>query len=385
MEGILHREDETGLKLVVPKVLRNQVLKYYHDLPSAGHLAAEKVVEKVKRNFYWPNMKESIQGYIVRCDECASKKTVKSKSHAPLGCYLLGEPMERVSMDIMGPLPLTERNNRYILVVIDTFTKFAEAYPLPNQEAKTIAEILVNEFICRYGCPHQVLTDQGKNFQSQLIEELYNLLHIDKTRTSTFRPQCNGSSERLNRSVVTMLKMYCESAQNQWDKYLPQVMMAYRSSNHSSTGYTPNMMMLGRNVVLPFELVVGLPKQEIERSLPEFICNLRESLERVHKIARETLKKSASYQKRYYDLHARKRSFEKGDLVWLYNEIRKPGICKKFIPNWKGPYLVLRKYDDLSYMIKKGKNIPGKVYHIDKLIKYRGTKYPKWMAKEDNE
>jgi transposase InsO family protein len=184
-----------------------------------------------------------------------------SRSHAPLGGVQTGAPMERVAMDILGPLPLTYQGNRYVLVVMDLFTKWTEAYPLPDQEAKTVAKVFVNEFVCRYGTPLQILTDQGTNFESQLFKEMCIFLHIDKVRTSTNHPQANGGVEQFNRTLAQMLTMYCQNKQS-WDEYLPQVMMAYRSAMHSTTHYSPNKMLFGREIMLPLEVMVGHPEQE---------------------------------------------------------------------------------------------------------------------------
>ena len=104
-----------------------------------------------KRKYYWPKLKEQVHEYVQKCDKCAARKMTKSKYHAQLGQIVVGEPMERIAMDILGPLPITEKGNRYILVIMDVFTKWTEAYPLKNQEANTLASVFVNEFITRFG------------------------------------------------------------------------------------------------------------------------------------------------------------------------------------------------------------------------------------------
>jgi hypothetical protein len=136
-------------------------MKFYHDSPTAGHMCAEKVIEKTRRHLYWPKMQEDIKQYVQQCDQCAARKMPKGTKHAPLGKYTVGEPMERIALDILGPLPLTTKGNKYILVVTDQFTKWTEAFAIPDQEAKTIATTLVNEFISRFGTPLQIHTDQG--------------------------------------------------------------------------------------------------------------------------------------------------------------------------------------------------------------------------------
>lgn len=172
--------------------------------------------------------------------------------------FLVGEPS--VAVDILGPLLLTEKGNKYVLVIYDCFSKWTEAFSTPDQESCAVSNIIVNEFICRFGTPLQLHSDQGRSFEFNL-RDMLSMLRIEKTRTSSQRPQANGAVERFNRTLVNMLSIYCGKKQRHWDKVLPQVMMAYRSSAYSSTGVSPNMMMLGRDITMPIETVIPRPGQ----------------------------------------------------------------------------------------------------------------------------
>lgn len=197
------------------------------------------------------------------------------------------------------------------------------------------------------------------------------------------RPQANGSVERFNRTLATMLTMFCEHNQKSWDLYLPQVMMVYRASVHSSTGKTPNLMMLGRNVTLPLEAVIGKPfcgsDDEVEPD--DYITELQNRMSKVHALARENLKKTTDYNKRHYDIKAQKRTIEKGQPVWLYDNTRKVGVCQKLTSKWKGPCLVLKRIDDVNYLVQKYPRTPAKVYHVDRLLPYRGKTLPVWFKR----
>lgn len=155
-------------------------------------------------------------------------------------------------MDITGPLPTTESGQKYILVEEDYFTKWTEAFPLPNKEAKIVVEKLVKEVISRFGAPERIHTDQGRNFESQLFKEMSNLFSIEKTRTKPYHPNSDGMVERMNRTIQDMLVKYVAKCQRDWDVHLPMVMMAYRSSVHSSSQYTPHYLLFGHEVRLPF-------------------------------------------------------------------------------------------------------------------------------------
>jgi hypothetical protein len=205
-------------------------------------------------------------------------------------------------------------------------------------------------------------------------------LHIDKVRTSTNHPQANGGVERFNRTLAQMLTMYCQNKQRSWDEYLPQVMMAYRSAMHSTTHYSPNKMLFGREIMLPLEVMVGHPEQENKqnKSYCEYIQHLGEIMEEVHELARKYTKRNVLYQKKQYDLHAKKVQYFPGQLVWLYDHTRKKGICQKLKSKWRGPYLITKKIDDLTYLVKKTANGMPKAYHVDSFMPYKGTVVPKW-------
>lgn len=385
--GMLYRKwmiddgDESVLQLIVPESRKADVLKYYHDVPSAGHLGADKTLEKIKKSFYWPMMKDFVKNYCRKCDLCSARKPSKASNRAPMKQYLTGEPMERIAVDILGPLPLTENGNRYIFVICDCFTKWTEAIAIANQEAKTVAKAFVNEFLCRFGTPLQIHSDQGSNFGSKLFHDMCDLFQIDKTRTTSMRPQANGNVERFNRTLTNMLTMYCKDDQRCWDQYLPQVMMAYRASQHASTSRTPNSMMLGREITLPMQAVIGRPvvdSDEESYEPDEYVLDLQSKLDHIHCMARKCLKKKTDYQKRYYDLTAKKRTLKAGQLVWVHDTLRKIGVCQKLTMRWKGPFLITRRIDDVTYMVKKSLKQPAKVHHIDRLRKYEGPKKPVW-------
>ena len=198
--------------------------------------------------------------------------------------------------------------------------------------------------------------------------------------TSSLRPQSNGCPERFNRTLRSMLAMYCDENQQLWDVYLPQLTMVYRASVHSSTGVTPNKMVFGREITLPVEAFIGLPTPHTEVDPLSYSQRLQKSLVQCHDIARKALRKSTVYQKRHYDIKARKRSFAVGQAVWLYNPTRRVGVCSKLTCKWKGPYVITRKLDDVTYLVKSSLKQHPKVYHIDRLLPYKGNNIPSWFS-----
>jgi transposase InsO family protein len=380
--GVLHRRwlPENGiekLQLIVPKTKRIDLLYFYHDIPTAGHLGVDKMLDRIRNDFFWPAITQDVKNYCAKCIICAARKPSKP-AHAPLGETAVGAMMEKVAMDILGPLPTTDKGNRYVLVIADVFTKYTEAVALPDQEAKTVATAFVDTFVTRMGTPMTILSDQGTNFESELFKDMCSILGIKKISTSVARPQANSVVERFNRTLLTMLTAYCSENQKSWDIYLQQVMMAFRASKSASTGFTPNLMAFGREVTLPVTAVIGLPPGE-HLTPSQHVNNLQNNMVKAHEIARHNLQKNAQYQKRYYDRSAKDRKLQVGQPVWLFEPSKKP--CKKLAPRWQGPYLVVKIIDDLIYMIKKSLRKPAKAHHIDKLRPYNGNELPKWFKR----
>lgn len=135
-------DDDSTLQLIVPDSRILQVLKLSHDIPSAGHLGTDKTLKRIQQSFYWPAMSDAVRRYIKSCDSCTARKLSREKNRAPLGTYLVGEPMERVAIDILGPLPLSKSGKKYILVMADCFTKWTQSVAIPNQEAKLLQRLL---------------------------------------------------------------------------------------------------------------------------------------------------------------------------------------------------------------------------------------------------
>ena len=141
----------------------------------------------------------------------------------------VGASLDRLTTDLVGPLTVTPRGSKYILTITDYFTKWIEICAVPDQTAVTCAQIMLNDVVCRFGCPLAIHSDQGRNFESEIFQELYKTLEIRKTRTSPRNPKCNGQIERLNRTLISMVKTYLCSEQTNWDIYLDCLACAYRA------------------------------------------------------------------------------------------------------------------------------------------------------------
>ncbi|KRX40353.1 Retrovirus-related Pol polyprotein from transposon 17.6 [Trichinella murrelli] len=210
---------------VPPNHARPSILEQLHNGIGGGHLGVKKTAEKVRSRYFWPGWYRDVKAWCDRCEACARRKTPPIVNRAPMESIVVGNPMEIVAVDILGPVPRSKNGNSYIMVVTDYFTRWVEAYALPNQQAETVARKLVQQFLCRFGTPMKLLSDQGTQFQGRL---------------------CDGMVERFNRTLAMMLTTAMEEAQDDdWETRIPQVCFAYNASVHETTGYAPFEIMFG--------------------------------------------------------------------------------------------------------------------------------------------
>lgn len=315
-------------------------------------------------------MKEDINIHTVRCKECQKNKRPTVSPKGKLGSMLVGAPIDRLCIDIIGPLPMTPSKNRYILTVTDHFTNWAEAFGVPDQTALAVTRKLFNEVLSRLGCPTSIHSDQGTNFESQLFHEMCQLLQIKKTHTSPRHPQDNGKTERFNRTLISMVKCFIKDEETRWDRHISFVTAAYRSSVHEATGMTPNFLMLGREPRMPLDMIFEESKTNQVCSQEDYVLELKRKLEKAHDIARSKLKKTFQRQQENYDKHVRPFIYKAGDKVLYLQERIGDG---KFTSTYNGPYEVTKKLSDLSYQIRM-KNEEGKrqykIVHHNKLKPY---------------
>ena len=254
------------------------------------------------------------------------------------------------------------------MVVSDYFTKFAEAYPLPNQEAKTCATVLVEQFMLRYGIPSVLHSDQGRNFDGELLRGVCELLEIKKTRTSPLHPQSDGLVERLNRTLKEALRKLAYENPQTWDKHLRYVMAAYNSSRQSSTEETPNYLMFGREVVTPLTLLDPLPEEPMNEHA--YVQALRERMEVAYEWVRLKLSRSLERQRRNYDKAVKEETFQVGELVWVYQPTAIGVPSRALNPKWRGPLRVVKQLPAGLYVIVSEPRGQEKVIHGNRLRKY---------------
>lgn len=261
------------------------------------------------------------------------------------------EPFEKLFMDVVGPLPLTENGNKYILTLQDDLTKYSCAHPLPQHDATTVATCLVEKFICIFGVPKIILTDQGKEFTSKLFAKMSKALKMKHVNCTAYHPQTNGALERSHQTLADYLKNFTSEPQNDWDKWIPFAMFSYNTSVHSTTKLTPFELLFGIKANLPNSLTTY---PEFQYYYEDYVEEMLNKMKQSRQLARENSLQAKEINKTYYDKTATKKQFEIGDLVLLTNEQTMKNRTKKLSPRYAGPYQIVGIDPPVNYIIQMG-------------------------------
>ena len=232
---------KTLRQLIVPELFRERALLGCPD--DVGHQGILRTLSLLRERFYWPGMQEEATQHILKCSRCLRRKAPPQV--APLQPILVTQPLELVHMDYLSLEP-SKGNIENVLVITDHFTRYALAYPSKTQTAQATARILWDNFICHYGFPEKFISDQGRNFESDLIKELCKIAGVKKVHTTPYHPQGNEQCERFNSTLCNMLGTLSEEEKSDWKSYLGCMTHAYNCTKHASTTYSPYYLMFGR-------------------------------------------------------------------------------------------------------------------------------------------
>jgi len=202
-------------------------------------------------------MREDIKKYCKTCNDCQINKPSRKKIRAPLKPIPVAEPFERVGVDCMGPMTLTENGNRFVVVFIDHFTKYVEAFATADITALTKARLFLQKFVCRHGAPLILQSDLGTDFMSQLMKEITTICSTHQMHTTAYHPMANGEVERSNQTLATRLRIYVNAYHTNWDMYLPFAVFATNIHVNESTGFSPFYLVYGRQPKLPIDAALN--------------------------------------------------------------------------------------------------------------------------------
>ena len=259
-EGVLYRRTrppKTGadvFQLLLPECLKGEVLKQLHD--DHGHQGVERTINLIRERCFWPNMWPEIEKYCHHCNRCLVAKANQPKVRTFPGNIMASAPLEILAIDFTV-LEKSTDGRENVLVITDIFSKFTQAYPTLDQKAGTVARVLTEKWFYMYGIPKRIHSDQGRNFEGELLKQLCKIYGIEKSRTTPYHPEGNGQCERFNRTLHDLLRSLPPEKKRKWPQYLPQILFAYNTTEHASTSYSPYELMFGQKAKLPVDFLLA--------------------------------------------------------------------------------------------------------------------------------
>ena len=359
-------------RLCIPQKspLKAKILWECHNTPFSGHPGSNKTYEKVKSSYFWPKMQQDVKAYVSECLQCQQVKIEHKRKPGelqPLDIPL--QKWESISMDFITKLPNTRGGYDTIFVVVDRLTKQAHFFPMKTTDtALNVARLFVREIFRLHGMPKSIVSDRDSKFTSNFWKATFESIGTQLRMSTAFHPQTDGETERVNRVLEDMLRMYVNENQTNWNEYFPLVEFAHNSSYHTSIQMTPFQAMYGYNCPSPVNFNNPNNKVEISREMLE---KMDKELARIRDHIREAQKR----HKTYYDKKHRHVEYTIGDMVFLKVVPEKSNLVlgkdKRLSPRFAGPFKILKRVGSLAYKLELSSHVRvHPVFHVSLLKKY---------------
>lgn len=319
-DGILYKlqanhHNKLKRKLIyIPSTMINPLLVSYHNNPLiGGHFAIHRTLSKIKQSYWWPNLKQSVINHIKSCLVCQAYNINRQKRPGYLCPTSPPDgPNQLIGIDFCGPFPITPHDNKYVLCLTDYFTKFVTALPLPTCSAQDTAEAIFKHYICIFGIPKAIITDQGTSFKNQLLSSFSELFGYHHILCTPYHPQSNGQVERFNGTFVAQIAKLTDREHNNWDDYLHAIVFAYNTGIHSSTKISPYELTFGRAANLPPD---HPPTAFTFPHSHDYHHQLIRNLQYIHTTARDNIIHQQQQSKIRYDRRRNDPHYKLNDIV----------------------------------------------------------------------
>ncbi|CAF2152736.1 unnamed protein product [Rotaria magnacalcarata] len=309
------RNSKRKIKVIyLPSSMVPSLLNACHDDPMGGaHFGTDRVYLKIKNQYWWPHMRNSIQNYIKSCTLCQQYNISRHRKHGQLRPISPPDgPFSLVGIDYSGSLKRTPCENQYVFVITDYFTRYTTAIALLNCTTETTARALFNEYFCKYCVACTILSDQGSHFQNQLMANIKGLIGYNHFYSTPYHPQTNGMVERFNSTFIPQIAKLQDAENNNWDEYLQAAVFAYHTGVHKTTKYSPFELLYGR---APYLSINAPPTYSTFIKPNDYFEQLKKTLRIYQQAAKSNIIEQQQINKNWYDRNCLDSHYQIGNEV----------------------------------------------------------------------
>ena len=355
-------------QIVLPSKYRRRIIQTAHE-ETAAHLGAKKSGDAILSYFFWKGLKRDVADYVRGCHVCQVCER-QTPVRAPLQPIpVVGEPFEKVVVDVVGPLPRTSAGNEYLLTLMCTATRYADAIPMSSCKARKIVPKIVDIF-SKFGMPKVIQSDRGSNFMGKFFQRALSKMGVTHVTSTAYHPQSQGCLERFHGTLKGILTKFCLKNDKDWDEGVQIALYAIRTARHEGLGYSPFELLFGRKPRENLRLMSeGWEAEDEPVPLADYVTKLRDRMKCAHDLARSNLEVAQGKMKAQYDKRSKHREFKSGDLVLLFDST----ACRPLQAKYRGPYVVLRRLGPVNYLLSTpGRRQESKAVHVNLLKPYQG-------------
>ena len=352
-------------RVVIPKSMRNKALKQIHDSLDGGHFGRKRTWDEMRKTFYWHHMWDDVMEYVDKCPICNAKRTKSGKEGMIQQPALAVRFFQRVGIDLIE-MTTTERGNREMIVAVDHHTKYVFTKALKSGSAEEVMDFILNDLYFKHGTMEELWSDNGAVFVGETLDWLNKWGGVKRVLTSSYHPQTNGQTERMNRAMVNILSKYVSKDQGDWDILLPAATWMYNTSINESTGQMPYEMLTGRKPrkTIHSMLMAGHnAENKVEwKNRKQIFEYLNQSA-----FAKETLEKAR--QAINYNKGRKDTGIKVGDIVRKRIHNVRAGLKSKLSLPMAGPYKVVARKGPNTFLLKDANRVYDRPVNVADLRK----------------
>ncbi|KAL4128411.1 hypothetical protein PRIC2_007399 [Phytophthora ramorum] len=345
---------DLAMRLVAPETLHQDILHHYHASVEGGHQGIGRTYQRIRDHFHWRGLYRSVQRYVGECVDCETGKgrpTIRGESPGNIQATY---PFQIIAMDHIPSLPKSHRGNTELLIWVDLFTGYVMAKASSSRTAQTIAESYEECVFRRFGASEVIRHDREPGFMSDFFRAFNKILGQRQRATMAYRPQANGTAERMVQTITRALKMHVQDLDQQdWDEYAERLTFALNTAQDRIRGDTPFYLVHGWDPrsTLEATIPVGSTRRQ-DRDPRRWRYRIQRYYTRVREQVNEKLREAIADRADSHNDDVRPHPIEAGSRVWLYLDRVKEGYARKLAHLWHGPFRVAAKIHEYAVKLE---------------------------------